>query len=196
MAGQDDGDGTNLLDDSFDDLPVDELNALEQNAVLHSTQQAASRLNGDPPQHTLQTLTTLPFGPSFFDHASTETLRPQPDPPSSDYGNLDEDGFAAQLIDAVDPSATVVEEHVTLEAKLAGQATQREQWRLERFADRPSHADGKQGRAQHQDFVRNEVQPAPPGLSEKQDDVMTESVQAQLQEVGPKPSCACRLPEC
>ncbi|KAI9819353.1 MAG: hypothetical protein M1832_004058 [Thelocarpon impressellum] len=153
MAGRagdaaDENDDDDFLgdDDALADLPTEALVALEQRAVL-STQQAGNSLSLGH-----QTLPTLPL-PSAENsyhreaHDAVHRLQQRGDRgPSSDYGNLDDDDdvfdaelfdaelFDAELFDAaLAPSATLQESLRSVEAKLAGQVTQREQWRRQRY---------------------------------------------------------------
>ncbi|KAI9850714.1 MAG: hypothetical protein M1838_005205 [Thelocarpon superellum] len=125
MARQDDeDDDTSLLDDSFEDLPIEALNALERDAV-RATQPTKAPVNRPDTQDFHHTLPTLPW-PNPND---TSRAGKPPKNSSSDYGDANE----AELVDGVDFGDTVRQDLTTAEAKIASEVTQREQWRLRRY---------------------------------------------------------------
>ena len=210
MAKQQNEGESDLLDDSFADLPADALDALEQNAV-RSTQQAGPRVTLTHPQHLHQTLPTLPLPASRSNAQVQDSACGREyftNGPSSDYGVFDEEVLDAELIDHVDPSATVRELHDTAGDNFAGEVTQREQWRKERFQDQPrlfAHHSHQPGRSKETSIAslnpnRSSVQPQDLENEDEMHDApyheesdpregngdAATALQARIQEVGPE----------
>ncbi|KAH0538803.1 hypothetical protein FGG08_004635 [Glutinoglossum americanum] len=134
MAKPDDDDD-GFSDDDLDALPADTLEELEQTAA-RLTQRNPSRFDSQALQQqlqqTYQTLPTLPStraqtGGFLGPNSRYQQAIKHPELPSSDYGNFDEEAIQAELLDALDPSATIQESKETLESKIFGDLTQREQ---------------------------------------------------------------------
>jgi hypothetical protein len=130
------GDGNDVFSDNdLDTLSADTLAELEQTAA-QLTQRNLPRF--DPQalqqqlQQTYQTLPTLPStraqtGGFFGPNSRHRPVIKHADLPSSDYGNFDEEALQAELLDALDPSAVVQDTRETVESKVFGETTQREQ---------------------------------------------------------------------
>ncbi|KAI9805056.1 MAG: hypothetical protein M1825_000890 [Sarcosagium campestre] len=147
-------DECDLLDDSFEDIPAEYLNDLEEHALatqknipstISTVQSGASNslyVQGEQPFQTLPTLpsTSVHELRSRPQHVQYPGQRFEQAPQgahrlSSDYDNFDDDGLDGYVFDAAAPSAVnhLATARVTREA--AGEVTQREQWRVNRFAD-------------------------------------------------------------
>jgi hypothetical protein len=142
MAKPDDGED-GFSDDDLDALPADTLEELEQTAA-RLTQHNSSRFDSQALQQQLQqTYQTLPTLPStraqtggFLGPGSRhqQVIR-HAELPSSDYGNFDDEALQAELLDALDPSATVQEAKGTMETRIFGEAIQREQSYRNRYSN-------------------------------------------------------------
>ncbi|KAI9807456.1 MAG: hypothetical protein M1833_000201 [Piccolia ochrophora] len=134
-----------LLDDSLEDLPADELNDLEQRAFDATQQQHQNQTaNGDgdsDQQAPFYTLPTLP-STSLQQHRShLQSFGPghgQGDR-SSDYGNLDDFEVDDDAVRRSHPSAVIRNGNQQATEDRPGQVTQREQWRLDRFGKTASY---------------------------------------------------------
>ncbi|KAK4692351.1 hypothetical protein P7C71_g4832, partial [Lecanoromycetidae sp. Uapishka_2] len=145
MDDQDEGDGS-YSDDDLDALPDHTLDELQENAV-RSTQQPASRANLPPPGHQLRSehagaasgIHRLSAGGIVSQRANQHILPP----PSSDYGDFDDEMLDGEVLDGdmVDVSeqpSTARIYQTDLAGKLAenqrGESTQREDWRQQRYS--------------------------------------------------------------
>ena len=192
-------------DDDLDALPADAFHELQENAI-RSTQQPNTRRNGSPPTSAwIPTKSTanltgafggLPFG--------GVTSRPghvpaHPEPPSSDYGDFDDEMLDGEIYDAAEEPALPISRNNTISAGVAGDGTQREGWRQQRYGAPPQFRGYKgqqpprrildlemqdQKRAQNVSFSGH--QPDEMHVHQGGEDV--ESLRAQVQEV-------CQSPE-
>ncbi|MCJ1365826.1 hypothetical protein MMC16_004951 [Acarospora aff. strigata] len=130
-------------DDDLDALPDHALSELEFNAV-QSTQQKNQSVTRGQRQHDQQTLPilskppvqTLPIQPRYDGRKAQQYAQSvdYPQQPSSDYGNIDDEDFGPDLLDAegitnlADPAQTQFAD------RTGGENTQREQWIQNRYS--------------------------------------------------------------
>jgi hypothetical protein len=207
MARPDDGD-EDFSGDDLDALPSATIEALEQTAIQLTQRNPAlfdSQALQQQLQQTYQTLPTLPStraqtGGYIRRSTGRQHAAKHTELPSSDYGNFDEEAFHAELLDALDPLATVQENRETVESKVLGEATCREQSYKSRYSNasgaESSRFTGDQGRRGREDV--NYGGGGDGDMEDKDEDVMEvdteaepldkytttiDALQAQIQEV-------------
>ena len=130
-------------DDDLDALPADAFHELQENAI-RSTQQPnthgkkhASAFHQPFPR----TLVNLggELGGSISGGFVTQQARAPAhiDPPSSDYGDFDDEMLDGEIYDATEQPAVSVLHSNTVLGRVAGDSTQREEWRQKRYGGPP-----------------------------------------------------------
>lgn len=132
-------------DDDLDALPADALSELETKAVLSTQQKNLQGQNQTNPQ-TLPVLPqpsvqTLPVQPRYDGRKAQQYAQSvdYPQQSSSDYGNFDDEDLEADLLDAGDFTNLAEHDQPSLVEKIAGESTQREQWRQDRYSTVTTH---------------------------------------------------------
>ncbi|KAL8910624.1 MAG: hypothetical protein Q9172_007810 [Xanthocarpia lactea] len=135
-------------DDDLDGLPDGTFLELQENALL-STQQAArekpftlppvARSQNKAPAVLAEGLKRLSVGgafPSFTLPGESDF----PQPPSSDYGDLDDEMLDGEIYDtAEDPGANAIQASRAASLPQGGESKQRELWRNQRYGTLPQH---------------------------------------------------------
>ena len=135
MEGLDAGDD-GYSDDDLDALPENAFHELQENAV-RSTPHPLPRAQLPIPGNSLRPGHNgfgANFGP-FYPTAALNKPSGQPGPPqaSSDYGDFDDEMLDGEIFDAAEqPALAAKYEQKAIEDK-AGESTQREQWRQQRY---------------------------------------------------------------
>ncbi|KAI4095786.1 MAG: hypothetical protein LQ339_007149 [Xanthoria mediterranea] len=129
-------------DDDLDALPDSTFRELQHNA-LESTQQAA---RGKPPvlpattRSLKKTPAALAQGLERLSSFPSQRESDFPHLPSSDYGDLDDDMLDGEIYDtAQEPGANAIQASRAASLPVAGESTQREQWRAQRCGALPKH---------------------------------------------------------
>ena len=138
MADVDEEDG--YSDDDLDALPVDALQKLQQDAYT-STQQTnaiGSNVSYWTGRETRSGIVkSLGAASNRQNYAYTGNI---PLRPSSDYGDLDDEMLDGEILNVADQPTVITRNDGSVVARPAGEATQREQWRQQRYAAHlPSH---------------------------------------------------------
>ncbi len=135
-------------DDDLDALPADALSELELKAVRSTQQKNPSMTHGQLQQNHQSlpilfkaSVQTLPVQPRYDGRKAQQYAQSvdYPQQPSSDYGNFDDEDLEADLLDAGDFTNLAEQGQTSLVEKLAGESTQREQWRQGRHSTAIGH---------------------------------------------------------
>ncbi len=193
-------------DDDLDALPAETFHELQETAI-RSTQnprghgKASVQSKHRPLTKSPADLTREIGGLSFEGLASQQgRATPHPEPPSSDYGDFNDEMLDGEIYDAAEQPAVPVSRSNPSLGKVAGDSTQREEWRQQRFGGlpqsrgyeeqlRPHKSPGNLGVQNHVGDKSGSYKGHPPAemlVSQSGEDV--ESLQAQIQEV-------CLFPE-
>lgn len=129
-------------DDDLDALPDSTFRELQHNA-LESTQQAARGKPPVPPataRSLKKTPAALAQGLERLSSFPSQRESGLPHLPSSDYGDLDDDMLDGEIYDtAQEPGANAIQASRAASLPVAGESTQREQWRAQRYGALPKH---------------------------------------------------------
>lgn len=186
-------------DDDLDALPAAAFHELQENAIRY-TQQPQNHASVQPIHRPLTKpstdLTRGIGGLSWGGLKSQQGHAPaNPEPPSSDYGDFDDEMLDGEIFDAAEQPTVPVSRSNAALGRVAGDSTQREEWRQQRFGvplhprgyEEPRNPHKSQGEITMQNYigVKNASyrghQPDGMLLSQGGEDV--ESLQAQIQEV-------------
>lgn len=147
MDDQDEGD-EGYSDDDLDALPGHAFDELQENAV-RSTQQPVTRANLPPLKHQLRlehagvasAVSRLSVGRSAGQGADQQLLPP----PSSDYGDFDDEMLDGEVLDgdvinvADQSNLLAIKHNADVAGRRAGENTQREAWRQQRYGGSQSN---------------------------------------------------------
>ncbi|KAL8859293.1 MAG: hypothetical protein Q9178_004231 [Gyalolechia marmorata] len=151
-------------DDDLDALPDGTFLELQENALL-PTQQAArekpltlppvARPQNKAPSVLTEGLNRLSVGGAF----PSFTLPQEsdfPQPPSSDYGDLDDEMLDGEIYDtAEDPGANAIQASRAASLPQGGENKQRELWRIQRYGTLPQHVHSNVPQAPERPRIRN-----------------------------------------
>ncbi|KAI9841534.1 MAG: hypothetical protein M1837_000635 [Sclerophora amabilis] len=167
MAENEDED--DLLDDSFENFPDDALDELEHDAV-QSTQAGKAPIARDVNRPLWKSQLIPSFGAQQEREpgkVSPKESRPNVEKSlmSSDYEDYDDDDLEGEVLGGARPASHAVQKAQPVSgAGRAGESTQREQWRVNRFAGNNSDTGGwgkqptaKQGEVQRNFITRQEA---------------------------------------
>lgn len=136
MQEVDEGDG--YSDDDLDALPVDTFHELQQNAI-RSTQPPEYH---DDLTHPVGRPVQLPGSAGrIADHGNsdnaskTSITRTYAQQPSSDYGDFDDEMLDGEILDAAEEPVTITGREGGVVGRPAGESTQREEFRQQRFGE-------------------------------------------------------------
>ncbi|KAL8782948.1 MAG: hypothetical protein Q9213_005004 [Squamulea squamosa] len=135
-------------DDDLDALPDGTFLELQEHAVV-STQQAArpkslalpsaARSQNRDPAIIAQGLERLSVGRAFQSSTSQRASK-FPHPPSSDYGDLDDEMLDGEIYDtAEEPGVNKIQASRAVSVPLGSESTPREQWRTQRYGTVPQY---------------------------------------------------------
>jgi hypothetical protein len=169
----DDNDEDEIYADvGFDSLPQDELLLLEQNAI-RATQHQQDLTDGSgylkipPHAYSRQPSNETNLGNQTLRKSPLAAFRAPSQPASSDYGELDPGELDAALLGDFDEPVPVEEKEEVDTARLPGAATQRDQWRQQRYG-RPNVYNQKSLEYSKPTEARNYLHPPPNGDSSYQ----------------------------
>ena len=132
LDAEDDG----YSDDDLDGLPVHAFHELQENAV-RSTQNPVSRAQLPAVDQSSRPGRAEPVGgvgQHPVGHALDRSSGQRAPPPSSDYGDFDDEMLDGEIFNAAEQPALAAEyEHKGVKGYV-GESTQREQWRQQRYA--------------------------------------------------------------
>ena len=128
-------------DDDLDGLPDHAFHELQEKA-FRSTQQQSTSVQ-PPVLRQLPRQKQLGPAPSFDRRAvANATVRNNDQhgyqPPSSDYGDFDDEMLDGEIYDAAEQPGFAAEHGTTFIGENAGESTQREQWRQQRYGIPPA----------------------------------------------------------
>ena len=188
-------------DDDLDALPPDAFQELQENA-LRLTQQPHIRgnaslttINCSPTKSTIN-LTGGIGGFSFARTTSQQGHVPaHPEPPSSDYGDFDDEMLDGEIYDAAEQPAFPVSRNNAVLATAADDSTRRDEWRQQRYGGppqlpryeeqqrsyKPPGTFAVQNQGRDRNAAYNSHQPNEMPLSQDGEDV--EGLRAQIQKV-------------
>lgn len=193
-------------DDDLDALPAAAFHELQENAI-RTTQQPLNHASIQPNHRpVIKPSTNLTSGVGGLSWGGLEPQQghaaANPEPPSSDYGDFDDEMLDGEIYDAAEQPAIPVSRSNVL-GRVAGDSTQREEWRQQRFDGPPHPREYKEQNVLHnpqgdivmQDRVGGKHggyrahQPDEMLLSQGGEDV--ESLQAQVRDVRLYPDVQC-----
>ena len=159
MADVDGGGG--YSDDDLDALPVDAFHKLQQDAYTFTQQTNAIGSNvsywtGRETRSGIVKSLGAAQDQQNYAHAGNQ--------PSSDYGDLDDEMLDGEILNVADQPAIITRNDGSVVARSAGESTQREQWRQQRYATHmPSHDNNNQQcqSAVRANAVNSFAQPSP-----------------------------------
>lgn len=133
--------GDGYSDDDLDALPADAFQELQENAIRLTQQPNTSRntsASNRPPTKSTANLTGGIGGFSFARTTSQQGHAPaHPEPPSSDYGEFDDEMLDGEIYDAAEQPAIPVSRNNAVLTRVAGDSSQREEWRQQRYGGLP-----------------------------------------------------------
>ena len=152
-------------DDDLDALPDGTFLELQENALL-STQQGArekpftlppvARLQNKAPAVLAEGLKRLSVEGAFPSFALPGESDFQ-QPPSSDYGDLDDEMLDGEIYDtAEDPGANAIQASRAASLPQGGESKQRELWRIQRYGTLPQHIHSNVPQASERARIRND----------------------------------------